>query len=130
MSRIRSGAQNRFVLPASKQFRPAFGLRPRNQHIGRDVEIQRPKFLLAGDVRHRLARKPPLQKPLVSPRLRVVERRIGSNQNLLTAQAQNMTEQHFGVQTGGFDARHSSAAPPWRKTAEICRAGASLAAVV
>ena len=46
----------RIGLQVERGFDDELGLRPRNQHVGRDLERQSPELAMAGDVGQRLAR--------------------------------------------------------------------------
>ena len=93
--RVRSDPQ-----ALERHFDHMLGFRPRDQHIGRDLEIQPPKFLVAGEVLHRdTARTLGEQRKVFLVRS-VLELVFGMRVNPSTVPLERVHQEQFRSQRG------------------------------
>ena len=87
--------------PFERNFDHMLGFRPRNQHVGRDFEIQAPEFLMAGEVLRRdSARAPRDQRKILLARC-CVEFVFRMRVNPRAVAPERVHQQQFRGQRGG-----------------------------
>ena len=83
-----------------RQFHQQFGLRPRDQRVGRYRQFQRPEAAVAGDLRHRFTALAPSQQRVEVPRLAAVEHIAGVGVEPAARTLQRVRQQQLGLEPG------------------------------